>query len=106
MNYLLGTSSINLTAGWNTVWGDIQTALGSQLTTLVTAIGALLVVGAILKWLWDRKRSGSMGGAGAHSGLLWTFIIGAVLTAPAVIVPIFLNLSDFVTNAIVNLFGG
>ena len=69
---------------------------------LLTAIGVVLVVFAIIRWLWDRRRSGFQGN---HSGLLWTFGVGAVLAAPDVVIPLLLGLADLVTNAVIGLFG-
>jgi len=103
MHMIIGASSVNLVTGWNTVWSAVQTALG-PLATLLTAVGAVMVVGGILKWIWDRRRSGGGGGGGqGHSALIWTIIIGAVLASPDLLIPFFLTVADFIINAIVNL---
>jgi hypothetical protein len=98
---VLAAASVNFQSGWSTVWNSVTAAAGSQLTTLMTALGVVLVVFAIVKWLWDRRRSGFQGN---HSGLLWTFGVGAVLAAPDVIIPLLLGLADLITNAAVGLF--
>ena len=99
---MLGAASVNFQSGWSTVWKSVSGAVGAQLTTLLTAIGVVLVVFAIIRWLWDRRRSGFQGN---HSGLLWTIGVGAVLAAPDVIIPLLLGLADLITNAVVGLFG-
>jgi hypothetical protein len=99
---MLAAASVNFQSGWNTVWNSVTAAVGTQLTTLMTAFGVVLVVFAIIRWLWDRRRSGFQGN---HSGLLWTFGIGAVLAAPEAIMPLLLGLADLITNAVVGLFG-
>ena len=99
MNSLLATSNINLVSGWNTLWNAINGALGS-LATLLTAVGAAMVVIAIVGWIWERRRGG--GGQG-HQKLLWTLIIGAVLASPDLLIPFFLTVADFIINAIANL---
>ena len=99
---MLAAASVDFQSGWNTVWNSVTAAVGTQLTTLMTALGVVLVVFAIVKWLWDRRRSGFQGN---HSGLLWTFGVGAVLAAPEAIMPLLLGLADLVTNAAVGLFG-
>ena len=99
---MLGAASVNFQSGWSTVWKSVSGAVGAQLTTLLTAIGVVLVVFAIIRWLWDRRRSGFQGN---HSGLLWTFGVGAVLAAPDVVIPLLLGLADVVTNAVIGLFG-
>jgi len=99
---VLASGSVNFQSGWGTVWNSVTAAVGTQLTTLLTAVGVVLVVFAIVKWLWDRRRSGFQGN---HSSLLWTFGVGAVLAAPDVIIPLLLGLADLITNAVVGLFG-
>jgi hypothetical protein len=99
---MLAAASVNFQSGWNTVWNSVTAAVGTQLTTLMTAFGVVLVAFAIIRWLWDRRRSGFQGN---HSSLLWTFGIGAVLAAPEAIMPLLLGLADLITNAVVGLFG-
>ena len=99
MTSLFAASNINLVSGWNTLWNAINGALGS-LATLLTAIGAAMIVIAILGWVWERRRGG--GGQG-HQKLLWTLIIGAVLASPDLLIPFFLTVADFIINAIANL---
>lgn len=92
-------ANVNLAAGWTTVWSAIQSAIGSQVTALLTAIGVILVVGAILKWIWDRRR----GGGGNHSHLLYTLLIGGILAAPDFIIPVILTILDTLINVIVSI---
>ena len=80
---------------------SVSGAVGTQLTTLLTSIGMVLVAFAIIRWLWDRRRSGFQGN---HSDPMWTFGVGAVLAAPDVIIPLLLGLADLVTNTVVGLF--
>jgi len=99
MNILLATSNINLVNGWSTLWNAINSALGN-LAPLLTAVGAAMVVIAILGWIWERRRGG--GGQG-HQKLLWTLLLGAVLASPDLLIPFFLTIADFIINAIANL---
>jgi hypothetical protein len=99
---MLVAASVNFQSGWSTVWSSVTSAVGAPLTTLMTAIGVVLVVFAIVRWLWERRRGGWQGN---HSGLLWTFGVGAVLAAPDAIIPALLGLADVITNAFVGLFG-
>jgi hypothetical protein len=101
MHIVIGASSVNLVTGWNTVWSAVQSALG-PLATLLTAVGSVMVVGGVLKWIWDRRRGGGGGGQG-HAALLWTILFGAILASPGLLIPFFLTVADFVINAIVNL---
>jgi len=97
---LLG--DISLKAGWGTVWAAVQGAVGTQLTTLMTGVGVILVVGSALKWLWERRRSGMQGG---HSNLVWTTAFGMVLAGPNILIPVLLGLIDTVANIVIHLLG-
>lgn len=99
---VIATTTVNLASGWSTVWTAVSGALGSKLTTLMTAIGVILVVLAILGWLWERRKGGM---SGNHNKLLWTLLIGAILVAPNLLIPLLLNIADFIANAIINLLG-
>lgn len=91
---------IDLSRSWKTFW-DAITAGYSGIITMMSIIGVGLVVFALVKWAWDRRRGGSMG-QGAQP--LWGALIpGAVLAAPAVIFPILLQLLDWVANIVLNL---
>jgi len=90
-------TTINLVNGWNTVWTAVSSALG-PLSTLLTAIGAILMVGSILGYLWERRKGGK-----DHSKLMWTLLIGAVLAGPTLLIPMFLHIADFVANSIAHL---
>jgi len=57
-NVMLLAGTINLSGSWNQVWGAVQTAIGTKLTTLLSAVGVILVVGAVFKWLFERRRGG------------------------------------------------
>lgn len=99
---IFAANSVNLVTGWQTLWTAINNALG-PLAALLTAVGAALIVVAILGWIWERRRGG--GGAG-HQKLFWTLIIGAVLASPDLLIPFFLTIADFIINAIANLAAG
>ncbi len=91
---------VNLAAGWAKVWGVVQGALGG-VAGLLTAVGVILVVAALVKFLWDKRRGG--GGQGS-SAVLWAIVVGSVLAAPGLIIPLLLGVTDVVANAIVGIF--
>lgn len=95
---------IDLQSGWTSVYSSVQQAIGTNLSRLLTAIGVIIVVGAFFKWLIDRRRSGSFGGAQGSSGLLWALALGATLSAPGLIIPIALSILDGIANAVVGLW--
>lgn len=96
-------TKINLAGGWDTVWSAIQSAIGNQLTALLTAVGVLIVVASLFKWMWDRRRSGG-GGMGQSSGVLWSLLVGATLSAPGLLIPIFLTILDAIANAVLGIW--
>ncbi|MEH0110609.1 hypothetical protein V6N00_12935 [Tersicoccus sp. MR15.9] len=91
--------AVNLRAGWGSFWNAI-TSGAPQITTLLTIVGVGLLAFALVKWAWDRRRQG-MGGN--HQNLLGALIPGALLCAPAIIIPILLSALDWVANIGVSL---
>ena len=91
---------VNLRGGWDSAWAPIQSVLGAGVLKIVAAIGVLIVVSAFGKWVWDKRR----GGGGNSSTLLWSLAVGALLTAPTVIIPIALWAFDGAANVVVKLF--
>ena len=63
----MDATRVNLTGGWNIIWGAISGALGGVGGAL-TVLGTLIVVVGFVSWLWQKRR-GTGGGQG-HSGLV------------------------------------
>ncbi len=97
------TEKIDLSSSWDDLWNAVSAGVGPGLTRLLAVVGVALVAFAILKWAWDkRKGGGGMGrGGGGVGGAL---IIGALLSAPDVLMPIALKLADGVINAVVQIW--
>lgn len=88
-------------------WNNFKDALGStagvgQLLNLLAIVGMALIAAAFLKWAWDRRKSGGMGGGG--NGMMGALIVGFVLSAPGFIIPAVLGVLDLLINAIVNIW--
>ncbi|MCC3299473.1 hypothetical protein [Arthrobacter caoxuetaonis] len=93
-------STVNLKGGWESFWTAI-TAGFPTITNMMTIVGVILVVFALLKWAWDRRRGGGMG-QGAQP--LWGALIpGAILAAPDMLFPILLGILDLVINVVISL---
>jgi hypothetical protein len=93
--------TVDLAGAWDKMWSAIQLVTGEEVTTLLTFIGAVLVIFAIGKFIFDKRRGG-----GATSGLtavIWTLVAGALLAAPNLIIPLALTLLDWIINAIVKI---
>lgn len=71
------------------------------LMNLLAVIGMIIVAWAFVKWAWDRRRGGGMGGGQGLSGAL---IVGLLLSAPGFVIPAGLGVFDIVINALVGIW--
>ena len=95
-------ASVDFASSWTTLWGSVSGSI-SGLTKILGIIGLLLVVGSVLKWLWERRRGGAGGGFQAHSHILFTLVLGAVLAAPNFMIEWMLVILDTIVNAIASI---
>ena len=95
-------TSVDFASSWTTLWGSVSGSI-SGLTKILGIIGLLLVVGSVLKWLWERRRGGVGGGFQAHSHVLFTLVLGAVLAAPNFMIEWMLVILDTIVNAIASI---
>lgn len=94
-------ADVNFAGGWNTAYSAITSGF-PQLMNILTVVGVILVIGTLLKWAWDRRRGGSMAqGAQPVWGVL---IIGSILMAPTIVMPLLLLIVDGIANAGLALF--
>jgi hypothetical protein len=96
---LLAQQDIDLQRGWEAFYDSVRSSVGTGLFDLLTGLGAVIVVVAILKWVWDKRRGGAR-----SQGVLWAIVIGAIMAAPGLIIPVVLGIVDTVANAFVDLF--
>ncbi|XKH58638.1 hypothetical protein LG293_16435 (plasmid) [Citricoccus nitrophenolicus] len=92
-------AKVDLSAGWTKVIAALESGWSGLLTAL-TFVGILLIVWALVKWAWDRRRGGGMQGSGPMWGAL---IPGFILVAPKILIPFLLNLFDIVANLVLRL---
>ena len=97
------SQKVDFASSWQTFWGSLSGSLGS-FTKILGIIGLLLVVGSVLKWLWERRRGGQQGFK-SHEGLLYTLVLGAVLAAPSFMIFWMLTILDTIVNAIASIGG-
>ena len=95
-------ASVDFASSWTSLWNSVSGSI-SGLTKLLGIVGLLLVVGSVLKWLWDRRRGGVGGGFQAHSHILFTLVLGAVLAAPNFMINWMLVILDTIVNAIASI---
>jgi hypothetical protein len=95
-------ASVDFASSWTSLWNSVSGSI-SGLTKILGIVGLLLVVGSVLKWLWDRRRGGVGGGFQAHSHILFTLVLGAVLAAPNFMINWMLVILDTIVNAIASI---
>jgi hypothetical protein len=92
-------TKIDLTGSWNKLVTALSGGSVDKVLTFLSIVGVILVVASVGGYLWQRRR----GGGGNHSGLLWAGLIGALLSAPKLVVPIILSILDFVIGALATI---
>lgn len=95
-------AKIDLSGSFQEFWDILKNSTGmSGILSLLQVIGVAIVVGALVKWVWDRRRGGGMGNSGAIWGSL---LVGALLSSPILIIPIALTFLDAVVNFAVEVY--
>lgn len=94
--------TLDLSGAWDKFWGNITGGNFGNFLMLLAIIGMLIVVFGIIKFLWEKRR----GGGGNNNALIWTIVVGALLAAPALVIPLLLNVIDILVNAIVKVLQG
>lgn len=90
--------TIDLAGAWDKFYNAVATGAGvKRLLTLMAIIGVALIAAAIVKWAWDRRRGLNGGGSGAIWGAL---LIGAIMSAPDLLIPIVLQALDALINSV------
>jgi len=89
-------TNVNLSAAWTTFWSAINRGQISTLLTIVTVIGLIVMVSALLGFVFKKRR----GGGGDTKGLWWAIAIGALCSAPNVLIPVILKLIDLIVNIV------
>lgn len=103
MLFIFANHGPDLAGSWtDDVWGPVQNEFGN-LPRLASAVGVILIVVSIFKYLFDRRRS-SGGGGGQTSGVMWSLALGAALATPGVIIPLFLEIFDAIVNAVIHIW--
>jgi hypothetical protein len=91
--------AVNISGQWSTLWGAITSAAPS-ITGILSAVGALLIIMALVMWIVKRRTQRGMGDMTAVWG---SAIVGALLLAPAVVIPLVLTVLDLIINIVISL---
>lgn len=101
---LPAASTVNFGGAWSKFWGAINSGTMSRVFTLLTIVGVLLIVMAVVGYVFERRRGG--GGGVAGSGKLgWALAAGMLLAAPNLIIPLILVVIDALANALARVLG-
>lgn len=101
---VMAAGDVDLAGSWETFMAAIEGSAGPILK-LLGVIGVLVVVLAIVKWAWDRRRGQGGFGGGQSSGAIWgALLVGALLSAPTVVIPLVLEIFDVIANAAIDVF--
>lgn len=91
---------VDLSGAWSQFWDALPGDSG--IWNILTIVGVAMVVFSLLSYLWAHRRGTGWGnGAQIIVGML---IIGGVLMAPSLLIPLFLNILDFLINFFVGVF--
>lgn len=101
--------TVDLSSGWTSVWDGLKgDGAFAGVMNLLTAVGAVIVVMAIAKLLWEKRRGGGGGGGGMGGGktdgIMWALALGAILAAPNLILPVMLTILDTIANGVAGVF--
>lgn len=98
-----GKNEVDFSGGWNEFWDSLTKGVGADsIINLMSVIGVAFVVVALIAWAVKKATGKNVpGGQGGIGGAL---ILGAVLCAPSVVIPMILTLFDLVANAFVSVF--
>ncbi|GAB3762657.1 hypothetical protein GCM10028864_54120 [Microlunatus parietis] len=94
---------VNLSGAWTDFWDAVTDKGGAGLTTGAAWIGLLIIIGALIVFLWRRTR-GYADENGPRGWVVWAILFGAVLAAPGFLMPAILGLVDLIANTAVGLW--
>lgn len=100
----LAGGKVDLSGLWDKFYGALTASTGFDKISLILGIvGLLVVLIALCKFFWDKRNGGGMGGRGGGGNLMWPIMVGLFLSAPSIVIPVFLQIIDIILNAVVTL---
>ncbi|MGL5825514.1 MAG: hypothetical protein ACRCYU_11980 [Nocardioides sp.] len=101
---VLAAKDVDLSGSWKTLYDAVSGPAG-PLLSLLAVVGVAIVVIALVKWAWERRRNGFSGGGGRDSGAVWgALFVGVMLSAPTVLLPILLTVMDLIANGAISIW--
>lgn len=107
LNTLVVPAGVDFTSGWNALWSAVSSTLGTGFTVGMSIFGVALIIMAVGKFAWDKRKGGGGlgGGGGGLSPIGWALFIGTMLCAPSLIIPSILKIAEVVANFFIAIFG-
>ena len=93
-------NKVDLTSGWNKLWSAIS-GVAPEFWVALTMIGVGLIIFATGKWALEKYTG--RGGQGGKT-IMWALVVGCLLAAPAVLIPLMLGIFELIISLVVSLF--
>ena len=87
---------VDFSGAWETFWSQFAPGVSPELLRLLSWVGVVLVVFAVVKWFYTRSS-----GSGARTDHLpYVLALGATMSAPGAILPLIARVADAIVNPI------
>lgn len=97
--------TVDLSGGFDKLLDAVDAVpAAEQVLDLLMVVGVVLVVIAICKFLWDKRRGG--GGGGGSNVITGAIVVGALFCAPTILIPLLLAIVDVVINVLIKVWEG
>lgn len=88
---------MDLVTGWNSFWSALSGGSAS-LNIILAALGAAIVVFAVISWVISKRRGGGV------SGFPWMMVIlGVIFAAPTLAIPVVLGILQIIINVVLKI---
>ncbi|WP_026535764.1 hypothetical protein [Arthrobacter sp. H14] len=95
-------TEVDFQSGWGDIWSSV-TAGYPGIDETLTLVGVAIVVLSLIQWAWKARTGGAQRQAAKP---VWGgLIIGSILAAPALLIPLLLGALDTVVNVAISLMG-
>lgn len=89
-------SGLNWVDGWN----RLISVVPSNVLTFMTVLGVLILVLAVVIWLWQRRK----GGGGGMQGFPWiAVVLAGALAGPQLVIPAIIGVLQFIVGFVITV---
>lgn len=107
MKFIAVPAGVDFSSGWNGLYGAFTAAVGTQFALGMSMFGVGLLVFALIKFLWEKRKGTGSGLGGSNGGLSplgWTLVFATLMVAPGILIPLFLKIGELVADFGIALF--